>query len=286
MSILDTILKEKQREVKEAESLESFAVVRGRAEQVGPIRGFRRALCAMRAPAIIAEIKRASPSKGIIRERLLPVEVAEAYLKAGAACLSVLTDRKFFQGSLEELSSVRRAVPEIPILRKDFIISPYQVWETRAVGADAVLLIVKALSSESFRELYRTAVEAGLDILVEVHDEDELRRALRDIAELSSLGANFTYPIIGINNRNLTTFETSLQVSERVAGMLDGICNELLLPRDKIVLISESGISNPEDLLQLLAVAIEGFLIGESLLTHGDPGENLSHLIGSTRRRL
>ena len=226
-----------------------------------PRRDLARALRKAR-PAIIAEIKRASPSKGLLCPDFDPLRLARAYRQGGAAALSVITDEPFFQGSLEYLSAVRAAV-ELPLLRKDFILDPIQIEEARAFGADAVLLIVAALSPEELRELLACARRLELSALVEVHDGEELETAL-------SAGAE----ILGINNRNLRTFEVSVETTLR------------LLPRipEGRVVVSESGLSDPETLERLARAGVDAFLIGEALVTAPDPEARLRtftrHLAG------
>jgi indole-3-glycerol phosphate synthase len=222
-------------------------------------RGFEKALRAKIAsnqPAVIAEIKKASPSKGVMRENFAPAEIAGQYARAGAACLSVLTDRDYFQGHADYLKAARRAC-NLPVLRKDFMVDPYQVYEARYWGADAILLIVAALSDAQLSELEAVALQLGMDVLVEIHDGDELDRALR----LKS-------PLLGINNRNLRTFETSLQTT------LD------LLPRvpsDRL-LITESGILAPSDVTLMREHGVHGFLVGEAFMRQPDPGQALQAL--------
>ncbi len=222
-------------------------------------RGFEKALRAKIAsnqPAVIAEIKKASPSKGVMRENFAPAEIAGQYARAGAACLSVLTDKDYFQGHPDYLKVARRAC-NLPVLRKDFMVDAYQVYEARYWGADAILLIVAALSDAQLSELETVALQLGMDVLVEIHDGDELDRALR----LKS-------PLLGINNRNLRTFETSLQTT------LD------LLPRvpsDRL-LITESGILAPSDVTLMREHGVHGFLVGEAFMRQPDPGQALQAL--------
>ena len=205
---------------------------------------------------MIAEIKKASPSKGILRADFDPVAIAKSYASAGACCLSVLTDRKFFQGSEEFLTSAREA-SGLPVLRKDFIIDPYQVYEARLIGADCVLLIVAALGDASLAELLILARDLGMDVLVEVHDESELERALRVDARL-----------IGINNRDLRSFETRLETTLR---LLDQI------PNDRLV-VTESGIHTRDDVSLMRSNGVSVFLVGEAFMKADDPGERLRDL--------
>jgi indole-3-glycerol phosphate synthase len=249
--ILDEILAHKHEEVRLARQQLSAADLERRARASGePLRGFRDALREAPAPRVIAEIKRRSPSRGEIRPDFDPVGCAKAYVEAGAAAISVLTDERFFGGQLDYLDLVRRAVP-LPLLRKDFVVDPYQVDEARVAGADAVLLIAGALSAESLIDLRARALGLGMDALVEVHDEEELERALGSGADL-----------IGINNRDLRSFQTDLGVTERLAPRI---------PRG-IVVVSESGIFTPEDVLRLTDAGAHAFLIGESLMREDDVG--------------
>ncbi len=213
-------------------------------------RGFAKALdqAAQTGFALIAEIKKASPSKGVIREDFHPRDAAMAYEAGGAACLSVLTDEKYFQGHDDYLRVARDAVA-LPVLRKDFTIDPWQVAEARALGADAVLLILAAVEDDMAAQIEAEAIDFGLDLILEVHDEDELERALK-----------LTSPLIGINNRNLKSFETDLATSGRLAAMV---------PEGRMI-IAESGISGHGDLEQLTSHGIKRFLVGESLMRQDD----------------
>lgn len=261
-TVLDRILQRKAEEIVERKQKKSFAEVRRSAQDVEATRGFVGALKAKIAagnPAVIAEVKKASPSKGVIRENFHPADIAASYQRGGAACLSVLTDRSFFQGHEDYLLAARSAC-DLPVLRKDFTIDTYQVWETRALGADCILLIVAALSDELMAELFAVANEAGLDTLVEVHTEEELRRALKLDAEL-----------IGINNRNLHTFDTSLDTTFELLK---------LMPADRLV-VTESGVHTPADVQRMRDGGIDTFLVGEAFMRADDPGAELQRLFFS-----
>jgi len=210
-----------------------------------------------RRPAVIAECKRRSPSKGVLREPYDPVAIARGYAAAGAAAISVLTNERFFGGTLDDLTSVRAAVP-VPVLRKDFVVDPYQLAEARAAGADAVLLIVAALDPTALCELHAAATALGLDVLTEVHDEAEVEVAL---------GAGAT--ILGVNNRNLRTFVTDIATSERVAR---------LVPAGTL-LVAESGLRDGRDLARLERSGIGAFLVGEAFMTAPEPGEALRAML-------
>ena len=218
---------------------------------------FRSALSRDDRINIIAECKRRSPSKGVLRERYGPVAIARSYEGAGAAALSVLTEPAFFDGSLEHLAAVRQAVP-LPLLRKDFIVSAYQILEARAAGADAILLIVAALSQAELGSLAGEAARQGLDVLVEVHDREELERA-------ADVGAR----IIGVNNRNLRTLEVDVRASEDLIARM---------PRD-VVAVSESGLKSAGEVARLLSLGYGAFLVGEHFMTQPDPGEALRTLL-------
>lgn len=258
MTILDEILAHKQGEVAEARRRIAPAEMRRRAEAAPPPRGFRRQLAAAPPPAVIAEIKRRSPSKGLIRADFDPVELALAYVAGGAAALSVLTDEHFFGGHLDFLCRVRAAV-DLPLLRKDFVLDAYQIDEARAAGADAVLLIVSALDPGQLREFHVHAHGLGLDALVEVHDEAEL-----DVA----LGVGAT--LVGVNNRDLRTFEVDLGVTERLARCVPA--------GDAVLLVAESGILGPEDVARLERAGARAHLVGESLMRRPDVAKALGEL--------
>jgi indole-3-glycerol phosphate synthase len=261
--ILDEILDHKRHEVESAKRTAPQADLRARIADSEDIpRGFTRGLKARRGPGsttIIAEVKKGSPSKGVIRSDFDPLKIAETYEKNGAACLSVLTDERFFLGHLRYLSLIREQV-RLPLLRKDFVCDPYQLWEARASGADAVLLIAAALPLAQLQDLSALAEELGMDVLLEVHDEEELETALRVPVEL-----------IGINNRNLKTFVTDLGVTERLTPRI---------PKDRFV-VSESGIRERRDIERLTEAGANAFLIGESLMREEDFGAKLRELAGN-----
>ena len=260
--VLQRILAVKAEEVARAKAVRPLAAVQTQARQAVPARDFIGALKAKVAAgraAVIAEIKKASPSKGVLRERFDPASIAASYAQYGAACLSVLTDTRFFQGAMEHLQAARAACP-LPVLRKDFVIEPYQLYEARAAGADCVLLIVAALDDARIIELENLALELGLAVLVEVHDGAELDRALA-----------LKTPLIGVNNRNLRTFETRL---ETTLGLLDRI------PRNRLV-ITESGILRPEDVALMRSRSVDCFLVGEAFMRAPDPGAELARLFGT-----
>jgi len=259
-TVLERIIARKFQEVAERSARVSLAELEQLAKQADAPRGFANALIEQakrKQPAVIAEIKKASPSKGVIRENFVPSEIAVSYEKGGATCLSVLTDVDYFQGADEYLQQARAAV-SLPVIRKDFMVDPYQIVEARALGADCVLLIVSALDDVKMAELAATAEDVGLDVLVEVHDGDELERALNTLDT----------PLVGVNNRNLHTFEVSLDTT------LDLLPR---IPRDRLA-ITESGILNRAD-VELMAInEVYSFLVGEAFMRAEQPGLELQRL--------
>jgi indole-3-glycerol phosphate synthase len=257
--VLRKILDRKREEVREAQSVKSLAALRAAAGAAPPPRDFVGAIRDRingGRPAVIAEIKKASPSKGVLREDFRPADIARSYAAHGAACLSVLTDRDFFQGAPDYLVQARAACT-LPVLRKDFIVEPYQVYEARAMGADCILLIVAALEPAAMADLERLALDLGMAVLVEAHDGAELEAAL--VLET---------PLIGINNRNLRTFEVSL---EATLGLLPRI------PAGRIV-VTESGILAPGDVTRMREKGVNAFLVGEAFMRAPDPGMELARL--------
>ncbi len=257
--ILDEILQHKRCEVQDQCRTVPLAMLQERIVQCAAPRGFGAALRRQAAvgTAIIAEVKKGSPSKGIIRADFDPCDIARRYQAAGATCLSVLTDQRFFMGSLAYLEAIAEIV-SLPLLRKDFVIDSYQIYEARAAGADAVLLIAAALAQDVLAELASVATDLGLDVLLEVHNEDELERALQLPVEL-----------IGINNRDLKTFHTDLAVTERLLP---------LIPPDRLV-VAESGLRCRADIRRLQQAGAEAFLIGESLMREADFEYKLQELL-------
>ena len=257
--ILQKILATKQREVAEASSAVPLAQVKAQAAVASEPRDFEAALrTKIRAgePAVIAEVKKASPSKGVLRADFDPAAIARSYAAAGAACLSVLTDREYFQGAPEYLQAARGACA-LPALRKDFMVDPYQVYEARALGADCILLIVAALEPGVMRELEAHALGLGMAVLVEIHNAAELDAAL-----------TLKTPLLGINNRNLRTFETRLESTLDLLGSI---------PADKLV-VTESGILSSADVRLMRSRGVEAFLVGEAFMRAKDPGAALAEL--------
>ena len=250
MNKLEEICAEKRRIVTQRKRSTSLDDLDRKAANASPPRGFHKALRVAEESAfgLIAEIKKASPSKGLIRKDFVPAKHARDYEKGGAACLSILTDEPYFQGSDEFLVEARAAC-NLPVLRKDFMIDPWQVLEARALGSDAILIIVAALEDGVMNEIEQAAIEQGMDVLVEVHDEDDLERAL-----------NLKSRLIGVNNRNLKTFTTDLGVSERLAALMP----------DGTTVVGESGIAANADLQRLARSGVRSFLVGESLMRQPD----------------
>ena len=259
--ILQRILEVKRREIAEARERRPIEAVERDALEADAPRGFERALRAKIAsgkPAVIAEIKRASPSLGLIRADLDPARIAASYQSNGAACLSVLTDREFFGGSEDDLRAARGAC-RLPVIRKDFIVDPYQVFEARSWGADCILLIMDAAPDAELGKLESLAHGLGMDVLVESHDGAQLERALR-----------LATPLVGINNRDLRTFGTSLDTT---IGLLDRV------PAGR-VLVTESGISTPDDVARLKCANVSAYLVGGAFMAADEPGAELSRLFG------
>ncbi|NOX08999.1 MAG: indole-3-glycerol phosphate synthase TrpC [Gammaproteobacteria bacterium] len=257
--ILQRILQRKGEEIAERQARVSLDELRAQVAGASAPRGFVQALrqkIENGQAAVIAEIKKASPSKGLLRENFHPAEIAQSYARGGAACLSVLTDIDFFQGADEYLLQAKAAC-ELPVLRKDFMIDPYQVYEARAMGADCILLIVAVLDDVRMLALAQLAIELGMDVLVEVHDADELARALL-----------LPVPMIGINNRNLRSFETDLQTT------IDLLAD---IPDDRLV-VTESGIHSAEDVQRMRTHDVHTFLVGEAFMRADDPGARLQEL--------
>ena len=257
--ILKQIILDKAEEVVLRKSRCSLVEIKSCAKDAAPPRGFTSAIKKRIGDgklAVIAEVKKASPSKGVIRENFNPAEIAVSYEKAGATCLSVLTDEKYFQGVDQYLIDARAAC-SLPVLRKDFIIDPYQVYEARAMGADCILLIVACLEDTQMQDLAWLAADLGLDVLVEVHDREELERGLM-----------LRTPLIGVNNRNLHTFETSLQTT---LELLPDIFHDRTI-------VTESGIHTPEDVAMMRRHGVFTFLVGEAFMVAEDPGEKLAEL--------
>lgn len=261
--ILQTIVRRKQDEIAERRAQVSQAELVQRAAQADAPRGFAAAMrtrIARGEAAVIAEIKKASPSKGVLRADFHPAEIARSYEQGGASCLSVLTDRDFFQGSEAYLHEARSACA-LPVIRKDFMIDAYQVIEARAINADCILLIVSALDDAKLYELHDLAITLGMDVLVEVHDREEMRRAL-------ALTQDWAHTLLGVNNRSLRTFEVSLDTT---LNMLDMVPNEALL-------VCESGIHNHDDVALMRRHHVHAFLVGEAFMRADEPGMKLKEL--------
>jgi indole-3-glycerol phosphate synthase len=259
--ILEKIVAVKHQEVAAAKKRKSLEVVRADAESRVLTRDFvgaMRAKIAAGKPAVIAEVKKASPSKGVIRADFIPADIAQSYAEYGAACLSVLTDVQFFQGEVDFLKQARASC-QLPVLRKDFLVDPYQVYESRAMGADAILLIAACLSDAQMKEFEAIARSLDMAVLVEVHDQAELERALQ-----------LKTPLVGINNRNLKTFEVALQTTLDLRAQV---------PPDRL-LVTESGIHTRDDVLRMGAAGVNAFLVGEAFMRVPEPGEALAALFG------
>ncbi len=257
--ILKKILRRKLEEIRARSERVPLARLVASLEGASPARGFAAALQAKvdaGEVAVIAEIKKASPSRGVLREDFRPAEIAASYARAGAACLSVLTDEDFFQGRDAHLMEARGACA-LPVIRKDFIIDPYQVYEARALGADCILLIAACLDDARLRELSDLAQELGMDVLLEVHDVEELARA-----------SLMPVPLVGINNRNLRTFEVSLETT---------LVLRAAVPADRL-LVTESGILGRDDVIRMRAQGVNAFLVGEAFMRAADPGAELARL--------
>jgi indole-3-glycerol phosphate synthase len=257
MSILDEINNYKRTEIAEAKSKVSVEQLKESPFFKRKTISLKAALLAEGASGVIAEFKRQSPSKGVINSDAVASEVTSAYVTAGASGLSVLTDECFFGGSFENLASVRGANKNTPILRKDFMLDPYQIYEARAHGADVILLIAESLNKELLLELAKTAKEIGLEVLVEVHSAEELEK-LNPLVDL-----------VGVNNRNLKTFEVDIETSIKLSALIP----------EQFVKISESGISDPESISKLRAAGFKGFLIGETFMKTVDPGQACKEFI-------
>lgn len=258
-TILKNIVLRKWEEIEQRQKVLKLAECKAQAFDLPDARGFVRNIekkLQANLPAIIAEIKKASPSKGVIRENFIPAKIAESYEAAGAACLSVLTDHDFFQGHEDYLQQAR-AASSLPIIRKDFMVAPYQIYESRVINADCVLLIAACLTKDQMQELSGIAQEVGLDVLVEVHNEEELHSAL-----------TLNTRLLGINNRDLHSFEVSL---DNTFKLLDQI------PEDRIV-VTESGIHTPDDVKAMQANNVNSFLVGEAFMRAKNPGDELKRL--------
>lgn len=258
-NILDKILATKREEIRLTSSFRPIDDLRCEVDSAPPVRNFEQAIrtkIANGKSAVIAEIKKASPSKGVIREEFDPISIAQSYEQHGAACLSVLTDRDYFMGAAEYLVAARSST-QLPVLRKDFIVDPYQIYEARCMGADCILLIVAALEQSQMLDLERVATQLGMSVLVEAHSHEEFERAIQ-----------LQTPLIGVNNRDLRTFETSLDTTF-------GLVSDL--PEDRI-LITESGIHTRADVDAMRDRSVFAFLVGEAFMRQPDPGRGLESL--------
>ena len=257
--ILDKIVAVKREEVAAASAKKPLALVRADAESrvlTRDVVGAMRAKITAGQAAVIAEIKKASPSKGVLRADFIPADIAQTYAEHGAACLSVLTDKQFFQGQVDYLKQARASCP-LPVLRKDFMVDAYQIYESRAMGADAILLIAACLDDAQMKDFEAIALGLDMAVLVEVHDATELERALK-----------LKTPLVGINNRNLKTFEVSLDTT---------LTLKREVPADRL-LVCESGIHTRDDVLRMAAAGVNAFLVGEAFMRAADPGEALAAL--------
>ncbi len=260
--ILDKIVAVKREEIADAIKRKPLAVIREDAESRVLTRDFVSALqgkITAGKAAVIAEVKKASPSKGVLRSDFIPADIAQSYAEYGAACLSVLTDKQFFQGSVDYLKQARASC-SLPVLRKDFMVDAYQIYEARVMGADCILLIAACLDDQQMKDMEALARSLDMAVLVEVHDETELDRALK-----------LKTPLVGINNRNLKTFEVSLEATIKLSGKV---------PADRIV-ITESGIATKADVKLMRDAKINAFLVGEAFMRAEEPGEALAELFGS-----
>lgn len=260
--ILIKILNRKREEITERSTSVSIAALKEQCVNADAVRGFISSIenkINNNLSAVIAEIKKASPSKGVLRENFDPAEIAKSYAEHGAACLSILTDKDYFQGH-EDFLKQARAACDLPVIRKDFIIDPYQVYEARAIAADCILLIVAALDDENLHLLFNLAKELGMDVLMEVHDEQEMQRALKTQARL-----------IGVNNRNLRTFETDLNTTVRMREMVS----------EYHILVTESGIHTIDDVALMRNNGVNAFLVGEAFMRAENPGQKLAELFFS-----
>lgn len=258
-TVLRRIVARKREEVAERSARCSLDTLKQQLSSAPPVRGFTNALqqrVANGEPAVIAEVKRASPSKGVIREDFQPAEIAQSYARGGAACLSVLTDIDFFQGADEYLQQARAAC-SLPVLRKDFVVDAWQIYESRVLGADCILLIVAVLDDRELADFNALGLELGMDVLVEVHNDEELARA-----------AKLNNPMLGINNRDLHSFDTTLETTFR---LMDKVSDDCLL-------VTESGIHSREDVAAMRERGINAFLVGEAFMRHPQPGEKLREL--------
>jgi indole-3-glycerol phosphate synthase len=259
--ILDKIVAVKHQEVAAARKRKSLDLVRTDADSRVLTRDFvgaMRAKIAAGKPAVIAEVKKASPSKGVLRADFIPADIAQSYAEHGAACLSVLTDVQFFQGEIDFLKQARASC-QLPVLRKDFMVDAYQIYESRSMGADAILLIAACLDDAQMKDFEAMALGLDMAVLVEVHDQSELERALK-----------LKTPLLGINNRNLQTFEVSLDTT---------LAMRSLVPADRL-LVTESGIHTRDDVLRMGAAGVNAFLVGEAFMRAPEPGEALAALFG------